>query len=356
MAIFHLSFKVLTRITKEGKSKSSVYLAAYNCRLKLTDEKTGKIFNYTKKQDLYKSGILLPEHAPDRFRNRSHLWNEVEKVEKRKDSQLCRYFIIALPKDISAEKNEELLKDYLNNYFILKGMIADYAIHGIESGNPHAHVMLTMRKVNKYGFLNKKSREWNDPKLVEVWRRSWAVLVNKALRENNVADTITNLSHLRQKELFIYKAKEEIKKGNLKKTEQFINGVNILNRKVPRKRRTRNEYITLKNHAIKINGIRDRLSQQIKQKEDNKKKNSWLGLFFRKIMLNIISLGNESQSSSKAIEFEFYKNMKIEKYDIKEDLELKQYIEEEIKKGEHYEFNKKNNISHTAKRPGIRNK
>jgi hypothetical protein len=35
-------------------------------------------------------------------------------------------------------------------------MIADYAIHDIGSGNPHAHVMLTMRKVNKNGFLNKK--------------------------------------------------------------------------------------------------------------------------------------------------------------------------------------------------------
>jgi hypothetical protein len=49
-------------------------------------------------------------------------------------------------------KNEELLKRYLNSYFVEKGMIADYAIHDIGSGNPHAHVMLTMRKVNKNGF------------------------------------------------------------------------------------------------------------------------------------------------------------------------------------------------------------
>ncbi|EGD1873839.1 MobA/MobL family protein [Escherichia coli] len=356
MAIFHLSFKVLTRITKEGKSKSSVYLAAYNCRIKLTDEKTGKIFNYTKKQDLYKNGILLPESAPARFRHRSQLWNEVEKMEKRKDSQLCRYFIIALPKDITPEKNEELLKRYLNSYFVEKGMIADYAIHDIGSGNPHAHVMLTMRKVNKNGFLNKKAREWNDPRLVEVWRRSWAVLVNKTLRDNNIADTITNLSHLRQKELFIYKAKEEIKKGDLKKTEQFINGVNILNMKPPRKRRNRNLYINLKNNAIKTNGIRDRLRQQLKQIEENQKKNTWLGLLFCKITLSIISPGRESKNNYKVTDVEFYKNMRIEKEDIKENLELEQYIEEEIKKGDYYEFNKKNHIPHTAKRLGIRNK
>lgn len=354
MAIFHLSFKVLTRITKEGKSKSSVYLAAYNCRLKLTDEKTGKIFNYTKKQDLYKSGILLPEQAPDRFRHRSHLWNEVEKVEKRKDSQLCRYFIIALPKDISPEKNEELLMNYLNKYFISKGMIADYAIHDIESGNPHAHVMLTMRKVNKDGFLNKKSREWNDPKLVEVWRRTWAVLVNKTLRENNVADTITNLSHLRQKELFIYKAKEEIKKGDLKKAENFIHGVNILNKNPPRKRRSYNEYIKLRNNNIRIGGIRERLRQQLKKKEENQRENKWLGLFFSKIMLMLKGVGDKN--NVKLTEVYFYKNMRIEKDDVKEDLEIEQYIKEEIKKGDYYEFNKENHIPYTAKRPRIGNK
>ncbi|WP_233966398.1 MobQ family relaxase [Pectobacterium polaris] len=354
MAIFHLSFKVLTRITKEGKSKSSVYLAAYNSRLKLTDEKTGKIFNYTQKQGLYKSGILLPEQAPDRFYNRSYLWNQVEKIERRKNSQLCRNFIIALPKGIAPARNEELLKCYLNKCFIAKGMIADYAIHDIESGNPHAHVMLTMRKVNKDGFLNKKCREWNDPKLVEEWRRSWAVLVNKVLRENNVADTITNLSHLRQKKLFIHKAKEEIKKGHLKKAEDFIHGVNILNKKPPRKRISRNEYIDLSNNAIKNNGIRARLRQQLKINEENQRKNKWLGLFFSKFMLKI--KGGFDKNNAKLTEVDFYRNMKIENDETKENLELKQYIDEEIKKGDYYEFNKENHIPYAVKRPGIRNK
>lgn len=104
MAIFHLSFKVLTRITKEGKSKSSVYLAAYNCRIKLTDEKTGKIFNYTKKQDLYKSGILLPESAPARFRHRSQLWNEVEKMEKGKTPNYAVILLLPYPKILHRKK------------------------------------------------------------------------------------------------------------------------------------------------------------------------------------------------------------------------------------------------------------
>lgn len=233
-------------------------------------------------------------------------------------------------------------------------MIADYAIHGIESENPHAHVMLTMRKVDEYGFLNKKCREWNDPKLVEEWRRSWAVLVNKVLRENNVADTITNLSHLRQKKLFIHKAKEEIKKGDLKKAEHFIYGVNILNKKPPRKRRSRNEYIDLSNNAIKNNGIRVRLRQQLKINEENQRNNKWLGLFFSKFMLKI--KGGFDNNNAKLTEGDFYKDMKIENDDTKENLELKQYIEEEVKKGDYYEFNKENHILYAVKRPRIRNK
>ncbi|PAT22251.1 hypothetical protein CJ307_34400, partial [Klebsiella quasipneumoniae] len=52
-------------------------------------------------------------------------------MERRKDSQLCRYAIISLCAELSAEQNEQLLKKYLKNNFVNKGMIADYSIHDI---------------------------------------------------------------------------------------------------------------------------------------------------------------------------------------------------------------------------------
>lgn len=63
MAIFHLSFKVLTRTTKTGKSKSSLYLAAYNSREKLKDELTGLTFDYTKKMTYIKA-VLFYQKMP----------------------------------------------------------------------------------------------------------------------------------------------------------------------------------------------------------------------------------------------------------------------------------------------------
>ena len=271
MAIFHLSFKILTRTTKTGKSKSSLYLAAYNSREKLKDELTGLTFDYTKKYDLYKSGIILSEEAPEKFYDRATLWGEVEKSEKRKDSQICRHAIIALPAELNGEQNEELLKKYLKNNFVKRGMCADYAIHDINK-KPHAHIMLTMRKCENGGFSKKKAREWNDPKLAEVWRRQWSVLVNKTLKENGHNNTITHLSFLRQKELAIAKAREALENNDIKKAEELTTLAKHLATKKPVKRKPTVKY--LKDKARKKNKnleLRERLRQQQKQKEETKK-------------------------------------------------------------------------------------
>ncbi|HGO4932078.1 TPA: MobQ family relaxase [Klebsiella pneumoniae] len=354
MAIFHLSFKVLTRTTKTGKSKSSLYLAAYNSRSKLKDELTGLTFDYTKKNDLYKSGILLPEEAPEKFYNRATLWGEVEKSEKRKDSQICRHAIIALPAELNGEQNEELLKKYLKNNFVKRGMCADYAIHDINK-KPHAHIMLTMRKCENGGFSKKKAREWNDPKLAEVWRRQWSVLVNKTLKENGHNNTITHLSFLRQKELAIAKAREALENNDIKKAEELTTLAKHLATKKPVKRKPTVKY--LKDKARKKNKnpeLRQRLKQQQEQKEENIKNNKSVGLFFRNILLKLkggSDKKNKTEKMQKMTEADFLKNMKTDEKEA-EDLELNKYIDKELEN----ELNKKNDITHTPKRDRIGNR
>lgn len=49
--------------------------------------------------------------------------------------------------------------------FVSMGMIADINIHNAK-GNPHAHVMLTMRRLDREGWDSKKGREWNRRNLV----------------------------------------------------------------------------------------------------------------------------------------------------------------------------------------------
>ncbi|MBN6363542.1 MobA/MobL family protein [Providencia huaxiensis] len=269
MALMHMQFKIL----KRSEGKSAVYLTAYNNRLRARDERTGELYNYTKKDDLYYSEVMLPDNAPERFSDPVTLWQNVEKVESRKDSQLCRYFIVALQKELTIEQNKKLLKNYIKKNFTSKGMIADIAIHN-DKNNPHAHIMLTMREVNENGFGNKK-REWNNPALVDIWRKKWSYEVNKTFRDLNIKKAITNLSTLRQKEELIKMAKTQIEKGEIEKAEKTIYGVEILENKKVKKRIPRTVFMKLKN---KVNNKKHKQKEEIK-KEDNKKFNNIKNVF-----------------------------------------------------------------------------
>ena len=287
MALMHMQFKIL----KRSEGKSAVYLTAYNNRLRARDERTGDLYNYTQKSDLYYSEVMLPENAPEHLSDPVTLWNEAEK-QKRRDAQLSRYVIIALQKELTPEQNKELLKTYLKKNFINKGMIADFAIHDINGNNPHAHVMFTLQEVTNTG-LGKKVRKWNNPALVEIWRKKWSYEVNKTFKELNIKKGISYLSTLRQKEQLIDLAKTQIEKGELKKAEVTIYGVEILENKKVKKRIPRKQWMKLKN---KINN-KKHIKKEEAKKEDNKKFNNIKNVF-NKLFSNF----NKKRKQEKEIE------------------------------------------------------
>ena len=90
-------------IVARSKGASVIAKAVYNTRDKLQDEYYGKTHDYSKKTDLVFSKIFLPEHIPKEFSNREYLWNEVEKIEKSKNSQLARNLLFTLPRELSEE-------------------------------------------------------------------------------------------------------------------------------------------------------------------------------------------------------------------------------------------------------------
>lgn len=99
--------------------------------------------------------ILAPSSSPEWVHKRNLLWNEVEKSETRKNSQLAREINIALPKELTKDQQTELIKHYIHTQFVDKGMIADIAVHRDNLENPHAHVMLTTREISEEGFGKK---------------------------------------------------------------------------------------------------------------------------------------------------------------------------------------------------------
>ncbi len=73
--------------------------------------------------------IHLPKQAPERFKDRETLWNEVEWIEGNKKAQLAHSFDIALMNEFSMEENIELARRFVEEQLVARGMIADLAIH-----------------------------------------------------------------------------------------------------------------------------------------------------------------------------------------------------------------------------------
>jgi ATP-dependent exoDNAse (exonuclease V) alpha subunit len=176
MAIFHFSAQVIGR----SAGRSSVAASAYRAGIALVDARTGLRHDYTKKTGLHGSEIMTPANAPAWMNDRQKLVDGIEASEVRHDAQLCREINIALPVELTQDQNKNLVRDFVRNQFTSVGMIADVAFHHLETTNPHAHLLLTMRHIDGDKF-GKKNREWNRPELLRKWREQWAESVNQTL-------------------------------------------------------------------------------------------------------------------------------------------------------------------------------
>ena len=208
-----------------GKGKSAVAAAAYRSGEKLTNEWDGMTHDYTRKGGVVHTEIMLPPHAPPSFADRSTLWNSVELYEKAGNAQLAREIDAALPIELSREEQIRLVREYCSSQFVSRGMCVDFVIHDTDSGNPHCHIMLTMRPLDERGTWTAKSKkeydldengerirlpsgrwkshkedtvDWNDQKYCEIWRHEWEVIQNRYLEANDRPERVDLRSYARQ--------------------------------------------------------------------------------------------------------------------------------------------------------------
>lgn len=199
MAIYHLRAKIISRskgqssvagVAYRSGGHSATHAAAYRSGEKLRDERMGRTFDYGRKQGIVHTEILAPENAQNWVYSRSSLWNRVEQAEKRKDAQLAREIEISLPRELTHEQRVKLVRAFVREQFVNRGMVADIAIHCPQASDgkdqPHAHIMLTLRPLQSDGSgFGNKERAWNEHALLEHWREQWAAAVNQALADTN---------------------------------------------------------------------------------------------------------------------------------------------------------------------------
>ena len=139
------------KIVQRSNRQSAVAAAAYQSGERLFSEYDQKQKYYSEKRGIVHTEIMLPPHAPPEYADRNILWNAAETQEKQWNSQLARRIVLAIPREIPSEQHADLIRDYCREFFVSKGMIADFAIHDKGDGNPHAHILLTMRAMDETG-------------------------------------------------------------------------------------------------------------------------------------------------------------------------------------------------------------
>ena len=155
MAIYHMESKIVSR----GTGRSIVAASAYMSCSRMVSDYDGVQHDYTRKLGLVWQEVFLPPQAPREWHDREQLWNAVEAAEKMKDSRLAREIIVALPIELDHEEQIALTSAYISQQFVADGMCADVALHDTDGHNPHAHILLTMRPLNKDGTWQYKTEK-----------------------------------------------------------------------------------------------------------------------------------------------------------------------------------------------------
>ena len=196
MAITHFTPKLIGR----GSGRSAVLSAAYRHCARMTHDIEGRTVDYSNKKNLGHEEFLLPPGAPKwalaLIADRSvagaaeAFWNRVEGFEKREDAQFAKEFIIALPVEFSKDQNIALMRQFVFEQVLSRGQVADWVYHD-EPGNPHVHLMTTLRPLTEKGFGAKKiavTGEDGQPvrtKRGKIQYRLWAGEKQEFLQQRN---------------------------------------------------------------------------------------------------------------------------------------------------------------------------
>ena len=213
-------------ITSRSRNESAMAGASYYLGQKLYSEYDHEWkYPHSDPARVRHTEVMLPPNAPREYADRQTLWNAVDAAEKSRSAQTARRFVITLPRELTYEQNLALIRAYCQEQFVDKGMICDLYYHDSGNGNPHVHLMLTMRAMDEHGRWLPKTKtayvldengervrgatgkwlreridtvDWSDQKYAEIWRHEWEVAQNQALEAAGRTERVDMRSFERQ--------------------------------------------------------------------------------------------------------------------------------------------------------------
>ncbi len=216
------SFKIISR----GKGQSCMTSCAYySGKKKYSEYECCWKYPHSSPARVKWVEVMLPSNAPRAYADPQTLWNVVDAAETSVNAQTARSMLFALPRELTDEQNLALVRDFCQKEFVDKGMICNFFYHDKGDGNPHVHIMLTLRAMDENGKWLPKSKnvyaldengnrirtpngswkrvkvntvDWNERKYGEIWRQDWATAQNTALEAAGRAERVDMRSLERQ--------------------------------------------------------------------------------------------------------------------------------------------------------------
>ena len=204
------------RYLSRSSGGNAVRSAAYNAREAITAERTGELFHFRHRDAPEHHEVLLPEGADARLADAAVLWNAAEAAEKRKDSQVAREIVLALPADreLTTADRIELARTFAEQHFVARGLAVQLDVHaphkergegegawaegtGGDHTNWHAHLLITTRRVEGDHLAARKARDL-DPEVrkagartlvtdAEAWGETWRAHQDRYFQEHGIA-------------------------------------------------------------------------------------------------------------------------------------------------------------------------
>lgn len=197
---------------QRSKGQSSCHKGAYNARDKIYDLRQEKNFDYSDRGDCAYHAVMLPERASEKYQDISALWNTVEAIETRDDSQVAKEMVLALPDnpEVTLDDKIAMTRSFLKERFGDQGIICQIDIHAPhrknnagnwkkreddedEGSNWHAHVLMTTRPClegelfgNKARNLDVDVRKGRVVSTDKQWGLLWGNHQNKYFKENGI--------------------------------------------------------------------------------------------------------------------------------------------------------------------------
>ena len=216
------SFKIISR----GKGQSCMASCAYySGEKKYSEYECCWKYPHSSPSRVKLVEVMLPPNAPKAYADPQTLWNAVDAAETSVNAQTARSMLFALPRELTDGQNLALVRDFCQKEFVDKGMVCNFFYHDKDDGNPHVHIMLTLRAMDENGKWLPKSKnvyaldengnrirapngswkrvkvdtvDWNERKYGEIWRQDWAAAQNAALEAAGRAERVDMRSLERQ--------------------------------------------------------------------------------------------------------------------------------------------------------------